>query len=296
MAEGTKLTAKTPEAKKENSASQIKKTNSSPSISSSVDHILFLQRTVGNQAVEKLLKSGVIQAKLTIGQPGDIYEQEADRIAEQVMRMPDSGTTERKGVSEYNKSPSVQRVCAECEEELQRQTQDSELGYLEFGHSTEDGLHRRKEGIQIQRMCTECEEELQRQPMEEEEEELIQTKLTSSDHPRLQRQEDLEEEEEILQAKQVTGETPELLVRLPRSPQSWGLKSAASGAVASLCLNLYALSSNRAWGWISASCVSTPIFGPPRPRERSELAPLPLATTSSLGLANTSLGRARVGT
>lgn len=214
MAEGTKLTAKTPEAKKENSASQIKKTNSSPSISSSVDHILFLQRTVGNQAVEKLLKSGVIQAKLTIGQPGDIYEQEADRIAEQVMRMPDSGTTERKGVSEYNKSPSVQRVCAECEEELQRQTQDSELGYLEFGHSTEDGLHRRKEGIQIQRMCTECEEELQRQPMEEEEEELIQTKLTSSDHPRLQRQEDLEEEEEILQAKQVTGETPEVTPEL----------------------------------------------------------------------------------
>lgn len=33
--------------------------------------------------------SGVIQPKLTIGQPNDIYEQEADRIAEQVMRMPE---------------------------------------------------------------------------------------------------------------------------------------------------------------------------------------------------------------
>lgn len=30
-----------------------------------------------------------VQAKLTIGQPGDKYEQEADRVAEQVMRMPD---------------------------------------------------------------------------------------------------------------------------------------------------------------------------------------------------------------
>jgi len=33
------------------------------------------------------LKAGVIQAKLKISRPGDIYEQEADRLAEQVMRM-----------------------------------------------------------------------------------------------------------------------------------------------------------------------------------------------------------------
>ena len=33
--------------------------------------------------------AGVIQPKLKIGQPNDIYEQEADRIAEQVMRMPE---------------------------------------------------------------------------------------------------------------------------------------------------------------------------------------------------------------
>jgi hypothetical protein len=31
-----------------------------------------------------------IQTKLTISQPGDIYEQEANRVAEQIMRMPDS--------------------------------------------------------------------------------------------------------------------------------------------------------------------------------------------------------------
>jgi hypothetical protein len=34
------------------------------------------------------LPSGAIQAKLAINPPGDIYEQEADRVAEQVMRMP----------------------------------------------------------------------------------------------------------------------------------------------------------------------------------------------------------------
>lgn len=34
---------------------------------------------------------GTLQRKLTVGQPGDEYEQEADRIAEQVMRMPYAG-------------------------------------------------------------------------------------------------------------------------------------------------------------------------------------------------------------
>ena len=32
---------------------------------------------------------GVIQPKLIIGQPNDKYEQEADRVAEQIMRLPE---------------------------------------------------------------------------------------------------------------------------------------------------------------------------------------------------------------
>jgi hypothetical protein len=44
--------------------------------------INHLQRTYGNRYVQR-----VLQAKLKIGQPGDIYEQEADRVAEQVMKM-----------------------------------------------------------------------------------------------------------------------------------------------------------------------------------------------------------------
>ena len=49
-----------------------------------VHPMLHLQQTIGNRAVQRLL-----QAKLKIGQPGDRYEQEADRVAEQVMRMPE---------------------------------------------------------------------------------------------------------------------------------------------------------------------------------------------------------------
>lgn len=55
--------------------------------------ILRLQQTVGNRAIGVLLNrpSGqrpIVQAKLMVNAPGDEYEQEADRVAEQVMRMP----------------------------------------------------------------------------------------------------------------------------------------------------------------------------------------------------------------
>src|SRR5262249_53251738 len=81
---------------------QIKPRSSitSPLRTSAPSHpILQLQRTIGNQAVQHLLRSGAIQPKLAISQPGDIYEQEADRVADEVMRMP---------------APVIQRTCSAC--------------------------------------------------------------------------------------------------------------------------------------------------------------------------------------
>jgi hypothetical protein len=53
----------------------------------------FPEQTQNNQAEEPSQavesKAEPIQAKLTVGQPNDPYEQEADRVAEQVMAMPD---------------------------------------------------------------------------------------------------------------------------------------------------------------------------------------------------------------
>ena len=43
-----------------------------------------LQHSIGNRAVGRL-----VQAKLIVGRPGDRFEREADRVADQVMRMPD---------------------------------------------------------------------------------------------------------------------------------------------------------------------------------------------------------------
>ena len=51
-------------------------------------HILHLQRTVGNRAVGRLM-----QAKLAVSHPEDPYEREADRVAEQVTSMPSPAST-----------------------------------------------------------------------------------------------------------------------------------------------------------------------------------------------------------
>lgn len=65
-----------------------------------------------------------LQTKLTIGAPTDVYEQEADRVAEAVMRAPDlqtSGPTVR-GLSVPREAgrTSVQRQCARCRDERER--------------------------------------------------------------------------------------------------------------------------------------------------------------------------------
>ena len=89
MSASAKALLTTRESKTGNSSSRANKTNFFPPTNSPIDQISFLQRTVGNREVERLLKSGAIQAKLTIGQSGDPYEREADRLSEQVMSMPE---------------------------------------------------------------------------------------------------------------------------------------------------------------------------------------------------------------
>jgi peptidoglycan hydrolase-like protein with peptidoglycan-binding domain len=65
----------------------------------------------GNQAMQRMLRAGVIQPKLSVNSPGDAFEQQADRVADQVMRVPDITSTH---------SPPVQRKCAQCDDEATR--------------------------------------------------------------------------------------------------------------------------------------------------------------------------------
>lgn len=129
------------------SATPTRSNRSAPAPRHEAKPLLHLQRTIGNQAVLRLLRASAnrleassdneasatpyihsetstttrfahdfsripahakapitIQPKLTVNTPGDIYEQEADHLAEHVMRMPD---------------PKVQRACA-CGDECSK--------------------------------------------------------------------------------------------------------------------------------------------------------------------------------
>jgi hypothetical protein len=59
----------------------------------------------------------MVQTKLRIGEPDDEYEREADRVADQVMRMPMvSDEVETDALGEGPKPSIVQRECVDCEE------------------------------------------------------------------------------------------------------------------------------------------------------------------------------------
>ena len=104
------------ENRKEDMPSRIRMVDSFQPSGSFADRVMFLQRTIGNQAVDRMIRSGTLQTRLTIGQPGDKYEQEADRIADAVMQMPEPEIVP-------GKKPHVQRSCQVCEEkELNQNT------------------------------------------------------------------------------------------------------------------------------------------------------------------------------
>ncbi len=53
-------------------------------VSASAHPGMQLQRTLGNQGAQRLLRAGVIQLKLKISRSSDRFEQEAERVADQV--------------------------------------------------------------------------------------------------------------------------------------------------------------------------------------------------------------------
>lgn len=114
MGERAKVAAKTSEPEKGNPVSRIRRTDFSHSTGSPIDHVLLLQRTVGNQAVQCLLQSGAIQAKLKIGQLGDKYEQEADRIADVVTSKP--GPQVQQQTAQKEKTPQSQKNVGQTSE------------------------------------------------------------------------------------------------------------------------------------------------------------------------------------
>ena len=123
MGEKVQVVAKKPEVKRENQASQSRNADQSLSMSSPIDQVMYLQRTIGNQAVQWLIKSGALQAKLKIGQPGDRYEQEADRVADAVMRMPEPGVQREVEEEEEEEDPLQAKFASGLTGTLQAKTE-----------------------------------------------------------------------------------------------------------------------------------------------------------------------------
>ncbi|MEH1868674.1 MAG: DUF4157 domain-containing protein [Nostoc sp.] len=132
---------------------------------------VIYQRSFGHDISRMALRRP--QAKLTVGAPNDVHEQEADRVADQVMSMPDA-------------KPSVQReVMPEEEEEIQTKT---------LGNSIQrEAMPEEEEEIQTKPLAATITPLVQREAMPEEEEEL-QTKALGDS---IQREAMSEEEEEI---------------------------------------------------------------------------------------------------
>ncbi len=95
---------------------------------------------MGNQAAQRLLREGVIQAKLTVNQPGDRFEQEADRVAEKVMGMTGTQPVGEFPVVGRAANSSIRRLCSSCNWEMEMQSKSAH----------------------VQRRCLACEEEVNR--------------------------------------------------------------------------------------------------------------------------------------
>lgn len=114
-----------------------------------------LHRRLGNSAVK-----GLLQAKLSVSPPDDAYEQEADRVADQVVRMPESAITVA-----GSSSPAIDR--RPCEEDelrtgpvarealVQRHAPEHKERLLPAEPTTADG-------VLVRRVIPEDEEQLQR--------------------------------------------------------------------------------------------------------------------------------------
>jgi hypothetical protein len=102
---------------------QFQETKSTGAISSGhgqSDSFARFRQAFGNRTVGRL-----IQAKLTVNRPGEVYEQEADRVADAVMRMSAPPSDQALHRNTAAATPSIQRQCAceggtpcpKCEEE-----------------------------------------------------------------------------------------------------------------------------------------------------------------------------------
>ena len=154
-----------------------------------IAQILHLQKTIGNQAVQRLFKARSLQAKLRIDKPGDKYELEADKIADQVMRMPEMTTCldcKEKGEEPLQTKPITTQITPLVRRQVEPEEEE------------EEPIQGKLESSLLQKQV---------EPEEEEEKEIQTKSIVEEISPLVQKQDEEEEEEELIQAKSNSSST-----------------------------------------------------------------------------------------
>jgi hypothetical protein len=121
--------------------------------------VLQLQRSIGNQAVMRLMESPVTKHSseaaepLAINEPGDRSEREADSVADQVMRAPETP------VSRTSSPGGLQRKCAACRDEEEEQKLQRQMASPGDDARLQRQILPGVESVSLQRKCAACEEE-----------------------------------------------------------------------------------------------------------------------------------------
>jgi hypothetical protein len=103
-------------------------------------------------------KANGVQAKLTVGQPNDKYEKEADHTADKVLQQLNAPPGNSENNTVQNKlavpgiSPLVQEKCKDCEEKDKQEKDEKSVQRKSFANSG-------GEDEAVQRKCDDCEEE-----------------------------------------------------------------------------------------------------------------------------------------
>jgi outer membrane protein OmpA-like peptidoglycan-associated protein len=131
----------------------LKNSNISPSKYNDVKRNFSRQNSTGIDFGKIHINAPItIMPKLTVNQPNDIHEREADTVAEKVMSNPGTHADKGFGFPFRSKSVEIQRKCAKCEEK------EKKLQKKEAGNATTPAYDTVNQTLQIQRKCAECEE------------------------------------------------------------------------------------------------------------------------------------------
>ncbi|CAG0995837.1 hypothetical protein GEOBC_02640 [Geobacteraceae bacterium] len=90
--------------------------------------------------VRQILRGPPLQAKLTVGAPDDVHEQEADRVADEVMRIPPLNDSTPARVDPPNRETPIQRQDREDEEEI-AQTKPEASTTTDVGPGIDSRIH-----------------------------------------------------------------------------------------------------------------------------------------------------------